>query len=397
MTYSTKINGMNATGLKDIISKNNIAFLIPKYGIEEDEYFGPVLSEAFGVERVKMYDVHMANLVSQIADTPMGKGYPNEKVMVIIEDTADKEIPDELEDYDPFRIADDIAARKEAKAEVKTERNLTRAERHNRDMQRIFDFYDKWVDDMANFLLDKGLSPEEVEQLRQNTGLGRNALDDKIHELGYHDEFVELRDAKTEGKDKCGAECDEDDCKVKNESSEYTKLNQDPIAIDYNVDGQPIFNFNDTEYNLDDFVRTHDNPWAYDDFPEHIHGYYANDYYNPVYVGLSDDGDTVDVYSRAKQITESFDVKKYKYYTNPEIKESDLVKQAYEHYDDGDIDWFTNLDDDSLAKLWSVCVFTEDNTWGAAFDDEVYGAIADRSNSREIFDKADEYLIKKPR
>lgn len=71
------------------------------------------------------------------------------------------------------------------------ERNLTRAERANRDMERIFDNYRKENEQIAKFLLDKGVSAEEVEELKKNTGLGKNALDDKLSELGIRDEYWE--------------------------------------------------------------------------------------------------------------------------------------------------------------------------------------------------------------
>lgn len=69
------------------------------------------------------------------------------------------------------------------------ERNLTRSERYNRDMNKIFDDYRKENEQIAKFLLDKGVNPEEVEELKKNTGLGKNALDDKLLELGIRDEY----------------------------------------------------------------------------------------------------------------------------------------------------------------------------------------------------------------
>lgn len=78
-----------------------------------------------------------------------------------------------------------------AKPKKLTERNLTRAERQNRNMERIFDDYRKENEQIAKFLLDKGVSAEEVEELKKNTGLGKNALDDKLTELGIRDEYWE--------------------------------------------------------------------------------------------------------------------------------------------------------------------------------------------------------------
>jgi len=69
------------------------------------------------------------------------------------------------------------------------ERNLTRAERHNRDMKRIFNRFDSQNKAMADFLKSKGISEEEIKSLENNTGLGGNDLHSKIDEMGLHDEF----------------------------------------------------------------------------------------------------------------------------------------------------------------------------------------------------------------
>lgn len=69
------------------------------------------------------------------------------------------------------------------------ERNLTTAERQNKMMNDIFANFNKQADEMAKFLLDKGLTQEEVNDLKAHTGLGKHALGDKIEELGLHDEF----------------------------------------------------------------------------------------------------------------------------------------------------------------------------------------------------------------
>lgn len=69
------------------------------------------------------------------------------------------------------------------------ERGLTRTQRYNRMMDKIFDDFKKQCNEMAEFLRDHGVSEEEIEELKKNTGLGRNALDDKLTELGIRDEF----------------------------------------------------------------------------------------------------------------------------------------------------------------------------------------------------------------
>ena len=60
----------------------------------------------------------------------------------------------------------------------KKARNLTRYERHNKMVQEIFDHKNQLDNAMAEFLKSKGLSDEEVENLKRHTGLGKNALDD---------------------------------------------------------------------------------------------------------------------------------------------------------------------------------------------------------------------------
>lgn len=86
------------------------------------------------------------------------------------------------------------------------ERNLTRAERHNRDMNRIFDGVKKQNDDMANFLRTKGISDEEIEEMKKNCGLHGNALRSKIAELGLDDEYFNKNK-----KESCkGKNCKED-------------------------------------------------------------------------------------------------------------------------------------------------------------------------------------------
>ena len=85
----------------------------------------------------------------------------------------------------------------------------------------------------------------------------------------------------------------------------YTKLNEEPIEIEYVSDPddsseewQPSFLFDDKRWLLRDFVRTHNNPWGgINDCPEYIHGYYAHDCWNPYFIGLVGGDEAVDVYS----------------------------------------------------------------------------------------------------
>lgn len=84
----------------------------------------------------------------------------------------------------------------------------------------------------------------------------------------------------------------------------FNKLNEDWIAIEYvedehdeNRDFEPSFWFENRRYFLNDFVRCHNNPFiGCADFPEYIHAYEANEYYNPLFIELDDSGECVNVY-----------------------------------------------------------------------------------------------------
>lgn len=66
----------------------------------------------------------------------------------------------------------------------------------------------------------------------------------------------------------------------------------------------------------------------------------------------------------------------------------DLRKEAMRAYKENDDEFFKSLSDEELVILWKTCLITDENKFGAPYDDEVYDAIADRPNAREIFDRA---------
>ena len=90
-------------------------------------------------------------------------------------------------------------------------------------------------------------------------------------------------------------------------AAEFKKLNSSPIEIEYDFpeddeasDLIPGFTFEGEWYPLDDFIRC-DNPhWGLNDssIPSYIHAYEVGSHYNPLYIGISDDGEFVDVYER---------------------------------------------------------------------------------------------------
>ena len=58
----------------------------------------------------------------------------------------------------------------------KEERNLTRAERHNRDAERIYDTYNKQIERFCEFLRRLGYDEDRITKVRQNTGIGAHEL-----------------------------------------------------------------------------------------------------------------------------------------------------------------------------------------------------------------------------
>ena len=84
-----------------------------------------------------------------------------------------------------------------SKKEGLQERNLTSAERYNRNADRIFKDFDARNERMAQFLKDYGVSDDEIAELKNHTGLGRNALDDKMSELGIRKDFFDIEYANS--------------------------------------------------------------------------------------------------------------------------------------------------------------------------------------------------------
>lgn len=68
-------------------------------------------------------------------------------------------------------------------------KNISKSERHNKMMDKIFDNYENNINEKIKFLKQKGLSDSELDTLRKNTGLGKDALHDKMVELGVLEEF----------------------------------------------------------------------------------------------------------------------------------------------------------------------------------------------------------------
>ena len=77
----------------------------------------------------------------------------------------------------------------------------------------------------------------------------------------------------------------------------YKKLNEEPVEIEYGYTSEDEFFFlwDGIKYNLSDFIRTHNNPWVADNFPDYIHGFEQGNYYNPIFIELVGD-EAVNIY-----------------------------------------------------------------------------------------------------
>lgn len=82
----------------------------------------------------------------------------------------------------------------------------------------------------------------------------------------------------------------------------FVRMNDGPVEIesvidehDENMDYEPSFWWNNRRYYLTNFIRCHNNPWIYDDFPPYIHAYESDNYYSPLYIELLDDS-SINIY-----------------------------------------------------------------------------------------------------
>ena len=84
-------------------------------------------------------------------------------------------------------------------SEPLSERNLTRAERCNRDSNKIFSYKRALDKEMKRYLVDNGVPEDEAEKLFQD-----DRLDYKLRELGLHDDFFDMWLSRKYGYDKSG-------------------------------------------------------------------------------------------------------------------------------------------------------------------------------------------------
>ena len=82
---------------------------------------------------------------------------------------------------------------------------------------------------------------------------------------------------------------------------EYVKLNDEPIEIEYIEDEdeevEASFWFENKRHYLSDYIRTHNNSWVNGDWPEYIHGYEYNVYFEPLFIEIIN-GEGVNIYRR---------------------------------------------------------------------------------------------------
>lgn len=77
-----------------------------------------------------------------------------------------------------------------------TERGLTKAERHNRDMEKISNNYKAQQEKYKKFLASKGVSKEDINELARNSGLHGNALGEKAHKMASAEEWKKLHESR---------------------------------------------------------------------------------------------------------------------------------------------------------------------------------------------------------
>lgn len=77
-----------------------------------------------------------------------------------------------------------------------TERGLTRAERHNRSMEKISNNYKAQQEKYKKFLASKGVSKEDIDELARNSGLHGNALGEKAHKMASAEEWKKLHESR---------------------------------------------------------------------------------------------------------------------------------------------------------------------------------------------------------
>ena len=77
---------------------------------------------------------------------------------------------------------------------------------------------------------------------------------------------------------------------IPDEMKEYVKNEEDWW--------RPCFYYNEEYWWLSNFLLCHGSPWGEVDVPDYIHGYDSNNYYNPIYIQVSESGEFVKIYEK---------------------------------------------------------------------------------------------------
>lgn len=74
------------------------------------------------------------------------------------------------------------------------------------------------------------------------------------------------------------------------------------LKIQYTQKGKPFFYHKGRRISMGMVVRTHNSPWISETaFPYYIHGYFADDIFNPLFIQISKSGTAVKVFVFVKE------------------------------------------------------------------------------------------------
>lgn len=79
----------------------------------------------------------------------------------------------------------------------------------------------------------------------------------------------------------------------------YTPETNRWIKIQYTTNGKPFFYHKGRRIPMRLVICAHHNPWISETvFPDFIHGYYAEDIFNPLFLQINNTGEAVKIYVR---------------------------------------------------------------------------------------------------
>ena len=287
------------------------------------------------------------------------------------------------------------------------ERNLTRAERHNKNMNKIFSYKRATDNAMKKYLIDNGVSEDEAEKLFQD-----DKLDVKLRELGLHDDFFDMWNKKKYDYDKSGEFYLMPENLVESDSApKYTVYKQfgDYYVTEYDNYHSRISNarknrklngFESAEEVVDYLLR---NNWvnSRDELEVLTESkskktesvlknkrttlkeakQWSTKY--PQYKFDFEDGWSIVASDEDEAMAKYQDIQDNKQKGSRGRNEIDDIAQNL--YDNGDEWSFNYFSDKELATLWALCGYG----MGRAYDDEVYEAIHTSPNSTKIFKMAE--------